>query len=485
MAKYKKQFSISLPTSLYNQLHLTLKALPPTFEYEVEGFYGILRDITTRISNHADRKVPLYSKILQNKYGKPYRKMLDYLFDNNIISENHQYNEGKCRTFGIKEVLSISSVDDLTTIPISLKSMYGKYVKKRHNVEQKLAKGKLTHIRRLRNQFYDLEFDVDGAFVELDNNRDLLSTEQYVAIYDDILCLDKSNKNLRYFTRSNNNGRIDTNLTSLKSCLKKFIVSDVDLYQLDLKNSQPVLFNIVLDIIYKLINNDINIEDIYLTLCYKNKYIKDTVTLIYQWVKKDSKWVDILKKEILLYRLHTSNGTWYEHIAEIYNNHYSTNRFDRDMAKSLWMALAYSGNYSSKYNTSKIAFEKKYEGLGKLLRKFKQKEYNQLAICLQHIESEIFINGIVKELCEVNITPYTIHDSVIIEESQLKQTKQVVTSVLKKHLGFEPILDEEPLSNLKFKVKYDAEDIASIINDLEGGSIVLNHPSISNLVINA
>jgi len=226
------------------------------------------------------------------------------------------------------------------------------------------------------------------------------------------------------------NGRIDTNLTSLKSYFKKFIISDVDLYQLDLKNSQPVLFNIILDIIHKLINEEISLEEVFPTLCYKNKYIKDTISLIYQWVKKDSKWVDILNREIPLYKEYTSKGTWYEHLAEIYNSHYKTDVFDRNMSKSLWMALVYSGNYSGKYNTSKLAFEKEYKGIGKLLRKFKQKEYNQLAICLQQIESEIFIDDIASKLFERGIVPYTIHDSIIVNENQLDEARDVMMEVM-------------------------------------------------------
>ncbi|PHR49854.1 MAG: hypothetical protein COA32_01585 [Fluviicola sp.] len=467
MAKYKKQFEISLPTSLYDEVQSTIKTNPPLFEYEIEGFYGMLRDITVKLYDEDNRMVPLSSKILQQKYGRPYRKMLDYMRHHNVIIENHQYTEGKCRTYSIKNAISINGVDDMTVIPISLDCTYGKYVKKRHNKEQKLAKGKETHFKQLRKGFYKMELDVSSALEHLENNRDRLSTEQFVTIYDDIICFKKNCMNRRYFKRNNKNYRVDSNLTSLKSYYKKFIIADVDLYQLDLKNSQPVLFNIILDIIYKLINDDISLEEIFLTLSYKNKYIKETISLIYQWIKKDSKWVDILKKEIPIYKEYTSNGTWYNHIADIYNKHYSTDIFTRNMSKSLWMALAYSGNYSEKYNTSKSAFEKEYKGLGRLLRKFKQKKYNKLAICLQQIESEIFMDGIAKRLCDKGIVPYTIHDSVIVNENQLEEARKVMSGVLNQSLGFPPIIEEEALNDLEFKVKYDAEDIAKIIDAME------------------
>lgn len=465
MAKYKKQFLISLPTSLYNQLHKSLDENPPRCSYEIESFYGILRDITTRISKYDFGMVPMSSSMLQNKYGN-YRNLLDYLVSNNICVEDRRYTVGHSRRFSINKGL-LNNGTRITQVQISLESSYGKYVKKKHNDEIKLAKGKREHIKLLRKKFYQTELDVEGAILDFDSNKNKISYDQYIAIYDDILSLHKKNNNLRYFKPCKTNGRIDTNITSLKSYIKKYIISDIDLYQIDLKNSQPVLFNILLDIIYKLINGELSIRDLNYTLCYKNKYIYDNITLIYQWIQEDSKWVDILKKEIPLYKKYTSEGKWYEHIRDIYNRHYSTTIFKRNMAKSLWMALAYSNNYSKKYNLSKKAFESEYKGIGRLLRKFKQEEYNQLAICLQQLESQIFIGEISKQLIEVDIIPLTIHDSIIINKEEKEIANNIMLKVLKHHLGFEPTLEKEPLKELKFKPRHEAEDVAKIIDDFE------------------
>jgi len=465
MARYKKQFKISLPTSLYNEVQSTIETNPPFFDYEIEGFYGVLRDITANLFNKKNKMVPLSSIILQQKYGKSYRKMLDYMVFNNIIIEDHQYTKGKCRTFGIKNVVTINSIVDMTVIPISLNSMYGKYVKKRHNKEQLSAKGKKSHIKALRNWFSKLELDVKKALQQLENNKDQITTEQFIAIYDDILCFEKSNRNLRYFNRNDINDRVDNNLTSLKSYFKKFIISDIDLYQLDLKNSQPVLFNIILDIIYRLINEDLSLEEVNLTLCYKNKYIKDTIPLIYQRIKNEPKWVDLLKKEIPEYKKHTCDGLWYEHLADVYNEYINCNAIDRSKAKSLWMALAYSSNYSKNYNQSKIPFENKYKGIGMILRKLKQKNYKDLSVGLQQIESFIFIDSIVPSLISEGIIPLTIHDAIIVNEEQRERANAIMLEVLKEKLGFEPQIDIEPLKTLTFKPKHDAEGTAIMVNE--------------------
>jgi len=488
MAKYKKTFNIFLPTCLFNQINSVIDSNPPEFHYEIEGFYGMLRDIITSLKKYDDSNnmIPLSSSILQKKYGENYRKMLDYLCYNYIIIHDHRYSKGKCMTYNLYKPISKIETLNMTEIPISLNTLYGNYIKRIHNKEQKLAKGKSLYLRKLRNKFYSMKIDTKEAIKELDRNKSSLSSEQYIAIYDDINSF--NNKNLMYFKRGGNNNRVNTNLTSLKSYFKKFIISDIPLYQLDLKNSQPVLFNIILDTIYDTIKDNITNGGITEgctkeegiikdgdkrgsrenpTLFYTNNYIKDVTSLIYQWIQEDSKWVDILKKEIPLYKKYTSNGTWYNHLADIYNKHYNTEIFSRDMSKSLWMALAYSGNYSKKYNRSKLAFEKEYKGIGRILKKFKQKEYNQLAICLQQIESKIFIDTISKKLCEKGIEPYTIHDSIIVTDNELEETREVMIDVLNQYLGFSPILEVESLSELEFKEKFEAEDVAKIIDEFE------------------
>lgn len=50
-----------------------------------------------------------------------------------------------------------------------------------------------------------------------------------------------------HFNSNKTNNRIDTNLTSLKSELKKFIISEPTLYQIDIVNCQPFLLSVILN----------------------------------------------------------------------------------------------------------------------------------------------------------------------------------------------------------------------------------------------
>lgn len=463
MSKYKKQFKIAIPTDAFEKLEKVLQNNPPNFKCENEGFYGIIRDISSKMFDSEDGRVPLSSTILQRKYGERYRLMLDYLVQNNLIKENHQFLENKCRSFTL-ETTSKRSRKETTTVEINLKTQFGKYVKRRHNDEQRKAKTQIIYIRTLRNEFYDMNFDFQSAVDDLNSKSDLITEEQYFAIYDDLLCLSKGNSVRRYFSRNTTNNRIDTNITALKSYFKRYITSDQILYSFDLKNSQPVIFNVILNLINKEIKKD---DDLTPALFYGNTYLKELVTQCSKGFEKDQKLVVQLQKEIENYKKYTGNGTWYNHLAEIYNEYYHTDYFDRDKAKTMWMALAYSSNRSVRYNPMKVAFEKKYPQITTILKTFKRKNYKNLAIVLQQIESNIFIDQLAVRLIENGIVPLTIHDSIIIGENYLSKAQEIMNQVLQDNIGFVPVIQKDKLVDSEFKSKSHAIDIAEKIDELD------------------
>lgn len=462
MAKYKKQFKIAIPTDTFEKLEKVLQINPPYFKYENEGFYGIIRDISSKMFDSEDGMVPLSSTILQRKYGERYRLMLDYLVQNNLIKENDQFLENKCRSFTL-ETTSKRSRKETTTVEINLKTQFGKYVKRRHNDEQRKAKTQIIYIRTLRNEFYNMKFDFQSAVDDLNSKRDLITEEQYCAIYDDLLCLSKGNSVRRYFSRNTTNNRIDTNITGLKSYFKRYITSDQILYSFDLKNSQPVIFNVILN----LINNEIKKDDLTPALFYGNTHLKELVTQCSKGFEKDQKLVIQLQEEIENYKKYTGNGTWYNHLAEIYNEYYHTDYFDRDKAKTMWMALAYSSNRSVRYNPMKVAFEKKYPQITTILKTFKRKNYKNLAIVLQQIESNIFIDQLAVRLIENGIVPLTIHDSIIIGENYLSKAQEIMNQVLQDNIGFVPVIQKDKLVDSEFKSKSHAINIAEKIGEFD------------------
>jgi hypothetical protein len=132
----------------------------------------------------------------------------------------------------------------------------------------------------------------------------------------------------------------------------------------------------------------------------------------------------------------------------------------------MWMALAYSSNQSKNYNVVKKAFEEKYPCIAKIMRQFKKTKHSDLAVTLQKIESNIFIDQIVPQLISKEIIPITIHDSIIIADHQKAESEEIMKNVLQQNLGFTPIIQSEKLIDLQFKPKQKALDIAAEVNEL-------------------
>lgn len=201
----------------------------------------------------------------------------------------------------------------------------------------------------------------------------------------------KINKSLR-FNRNPTNKRLDTNLTNMASDLKPFIIGWENMVYLDLKNSQPVLFNVELN-------------------------------------KRYDNGSDTLKAEIDRYRRATFAGKWYEELMRIY-------KADRDSCKDIWMCIAYSKNKS--YTGYKKPFKKDYPEIYKIIETSKVTNYQDFAIKLQKLESKIFIDKICKELVDVGIIPFTVHDALIVQKSEQQEALNIMTKVLTEHLGDTP-----------------------------------------------
>jgi len=187
-----------------------------------------------------------------------------------------------------------------------------------------------------------------------------------------------------FFRYSNTNGRIDTNLTNLKAELKQFI-NTPNLYQIDIVNSQPFILS-------HLLNSP---------LC--------------------SSFLD--KKELEKYTDWTSAGIFYEMFEREYFNK-TSNVLTRKQIKDLMFCIFYSKNGS--YIKEKNIFKSIFPTIMKFIDEQKKDKHNEFSIRLQKIESKICINIICKELDKENIKYYTIHDAWLVDEKNIKKTRDII-----------------------------------------------------------
>ena len=72
---------------------------------------------------------------------------------------------------------------------------------------------------------------------------------------------------------------------------------------------------------------------------------------------------------------------------------------------------------------------------------------NKLAIYLQSLESNLFIDKIAKELVNNSIIPFTVHDSFIIPGNLKDEALSIIKSVFNNEIGVVPTFHIENLNN--------------------------------------
>lgn len=466
--KYKKFRNFLLPKEMVDLLFLSSHVAPLSDNKESEIIVGFafVNDILSKSNQkrkHEDYPFhfnPMASKYLKVKYGNNYKDYSHWLVMNKIVWGDN-YHEGKATSYylhainayvdfnsrllkendiksevEIKEIIDTYCVRDNIEITLETHAVNGiegnqknriynnwymikvlitktnrKFLTRDYEDDATFINNAPTHIKKMGSYYKKhLKIDYDGALnhsiirynMELEASR---TEQEKVSAYKRYSSRISSingiyngslNKSLR-FSRNDTNRRLDTNLTNMASDLREFIIGYENMSYLDLSNSQPVLFNIIL------------------------KSYSDTAS-------------DELKKEIGWYSKITLSGQWYECLQRLYG-------LSRDECKEIWMQIAYSEN--SHYMQVKNVFKTAFPEIYFLIEKIKEVNYEQFAINLQLIESKIFIDEICKELVSQNIIPYTMHDGLLVPKEHKQETLDIMSSVLKSHLGAVPKIKVE------------------------------------------
>ena len=403
---------------------------------------------------------PMASTYLRVKYGNNYKDYSHWLVMNNIIWGDN-YHEGKATSYylhainayidfnsrllkendiksevEIKEIIDTYCVKDNIEITLETHAIKGiegsqkngiynhwyrikvlitktnrKFLTRDYEDDAVFINNAPTHIKKMGSLYKkNLKIDYDGALnhsvkkynMELEESKTeqekISAYKRYSSRISSIngIYNGSLNKSLR-FSRNDTNRRLDTNLTNMASDLREFIIGYENMSYLDLSNSQPVLFNIIL------------------------KSYLDTAS-------------DELKKEIGWYSEITLSGQWYECLQRLYG-------LSRNECKEIWMQIAYSEN--DHYLKEKKVFKAGFPEIYSLIEKIKEVNYEQFSIELQLIESKIFIDEICRELVNQNIIPYTMHDGLLVSIENEQMTLYIMSSVLKSHLGAVPKIKVE------------------------------------------
>jgi hypothetical protein len=343
---------------------------------------------------------------------------IDLLKDNNIIQCDNKYSKIGGKALGYR--FSDEYISKLVSVDIEKKTITGRIIKNKNERNNLVGE----ELKLYRDYFIStFKIDYEKALEYLNNwfnySTSLLTPSYVGGILDKewiklvnkynhiFISISAINDGDLYFKKNTTNGRIDTNLTSLTGEYKQFIISNKELFQIDIVNSQPFILSTY---IYSL--NSL--------LCSNN----------------------LNKKEIDKFLEWTGGGVFYENFEREYFNQ-SGKTLTRKEIKDIMFCIFYSKNGS--YTQQKRIFNSIFPTINTLIEKEKEDKHNVFAIKMQKMESKICIDIICKELDKQGIDYYTIHDAWLVDKEDIKKTQSIIIDKFYKHLYRRPELKIEKI----------------------------------------
>lgn len=430
MKKVKRYIPEKINNFLLNNIHIHIKFnkdLSSTIhQLDYEGLV-IICDTILRVggtrdidkNNYCEIQTECFHKILHNDY----KLYLDYLIDSKIVLSDNFYIPGE-KSIGYK--LNEDYLNELNSIDISNK-LWSKRTINSINTNEKFK----ISSKHKNNYLKTLKIDYDKAIEYLyhcyvnkipDHKGRILNPYTKTLIEHKLMQI---NDGQLWINRSNTNGRINSNLTTLNGNFKQFLLG-YD-YSLDIVSSQPTLLNILFKLIKSLQGGGPTSSFLSTLLSYEYKMILKTLP------KSDAiRFIDSLKsvklpseKEMNMYKDLCESGGLYEYFqSEIFVK--MNKKLTRSEVKTIVMVVMYSSNHSS--SEYKQIFSAVFPSIYNFLCKMKslikiKRSHRMLPLLLQGIESYVWVENILPELDRMNINYLFIHDSIIIREKDLERSE--------------------------------------------------------------
>jgi len=372
---------------------LVLKHMPK----DIEKFYYIIHTLNSRrfkvkkytkagkISKTAIKKrfIPLYSVILQNILtSHKAKKIISILLNNDIIECDNSYSTETHKSKGYRLHYSI-----INSSYVHIKCS-DKFRKKIEHYEAQFNNKKLEDNHKLifSNIKDNFTFDYEEAKIYLDSLNLPKAKYDYYNMQIGMV-RDKD----FYFGCSNNNvWRIYHNYINLKKTLRQFIQhkSGEQIVEVDIANAQPFFLGTIL-----------------------------------------TEYLDA--SDIKHYFKLVSTGRFYQFMSEKFD--YNIEYIKENMQRLLF----YNGKYSVPLMDE---FEKEFPTVWNAMQEIKKKKYNDMAIFLQRQEADLMVNNVLPELLKERIDFIPIHDSVIVQETQVDRTVEIIKEQCQKLFGKIPTI---------------------------------------------
>jgi len=329
-------------------------------------------------SNNTDSKFKLSSIILKKRYGEYYNYYINYLCEQGFMTMISNYCVGKkTKTYKLcidytYDVLRWKNYDNML-----LKKINNRY--ETSITEMSFSSIQVDIRARLIESLNKIDIDYEGALKLLDCRRK--SGEMCEPKYQkNLISIENINSKSIYFN-FDDYGRFHTNFTILKKEIRNqyLSINNENLSEIDINNSQPLFFAVLLKKELSYINGD------------TKRY--------FELVKEGLIYEDIIKNSKLKER--------YE-------------------AKELIYKVLFGNNLKTNKKLNRI-FQNLYPSVYEYILEFKDKRnnYKELSHELQKMESDFIFNTVIKEIYDTypDIILFTVHDSIVCSKSNYDKVK--------------------------------------------------------------
>lgn len=406
------------------------------FSRNLEIYYFVIHEILNRSVHDKNYNIGDFTPINVKKIKRVINKEPAYYIRNlkkyDILISDKKYQQGtKSMFYKLNPRYKI----DNNIVKIEPGTLLYKGLQHQQRNTEKNRNKLPDHLQTMHKKFLSVDYDIKKAYKWINTIKEPEKSLTYSMAVEQL-----NDKRTRYFKRNNRNKRLDTNLTNLKKELRPFLIGNYT--EIDLKNSQPFFLSVILNhIITNIHHNDTLMFDI-MNINLVNYFGIQLFRKVENVVKKESfrkiRHFEMLEK--------TKKGLFYEDFQ-------SELKLTRDEVKTIMFGVLYSRNeYYEKqqrfipYRKEKRLFAERYGLEYEIIKILKSKQYQNLAVFMQRVESKLFIDKIAPELVKNGIVPFTVHDSVIIESRYQLKALSIIKNIFQLHIGVVPSLNVKVLS---------------------------------------
>lgn len=375
-----------------SNLNLSAEKHPDKYYYILTLlYYGSIFDKR----NKSYSFIQLDSMFLKSIIGGRYKQYLQRLIDLKIIeTDNHYIVNVKFKGYRLTEKYRSEKAKQ-----IEIKNEFILRNVNLYNNKKKQGKGiQLNQHRYIYECLKQVTINYEEAKYFIESN--ITNIDKYVAYNSSINLIDAK---YWFFTVDETAGRVHNNITNLSRNLRPYLrYKKQKLVEIDITNSQPFLFNILI-----------------------NQYLSSYS--ISEGNTESSIILSYVHPDVELYRDLTMRGMFYKYLM----NSLGINE-DSSTFKVRFFSKVFFSRENPKYvYAERKQFKKLFPNVSIIITHYKKDDYKNLAISLQRVEADIMINTIVPRLAQEGIYCLTIHDSILTTKDKVEQVKEIILDEFK------------------------------------------------------